>query len=395
MWEQGEPPTPKNEHLELFINYFSFKDMDTPDRKSFLKVLILLLFVVYLSGCQSLDDFNRDTMTMRVDSLRIIKPGWIGNPVDEDGKFVNHEFPANQDYNNFFLWQVSGNPQKEEKKNDSFRLKTVNASEFLKSSEEGIVLIGHASFLIRIGGKLIITDPQFTSPSMWNKRYTTLPFKIEELTGIDFILLSHDHFDHMDEESLKQLYEQNPKVIILTGLRTAPLMEEWMPGVRVMEAGWYQEYRPGTDSISVTFLPSRHWSRRGLFDQNLRLWGSFLIKSNNIKIYFGGDSGYGSHFEEVYNLFGEVDYALIGIGAYKPRWFMHQNHTSPLEALRAARLMKAKNLIPMHYGTFAMGDEPLGDPHRTVTKEYTKRKYNFKLILPDPGEKITFKQKNI
>jgi L-ascorbate metabolism protein UlaG (beta-lactamase superfamily) len=261
----------------------------------------------------------------------------------------------------------------------------------LKSKEEGIVLIGHASFLIRTGGKLIITDPQLTSPSMWNWRYSTLPFKIEELTGIDYILLSHDHFDHMDEESLKQLYKQNPNVVILTGLRTTPLMQEWMPGVRVMEAGWYQEYQTGKDSISFTFLPTRHWSRRGLFDQNLRLWGSFLIKSSDIKIYFGGDSGYGSHFEEIFNLFGEVDYAIIGIGAYKPRWFMHANHTSPLEALRAARLMKTKNLIPMHYGTFAMGDEPLGDPHRTVTREYAKRNYKFRLILPNPGEKIVFK----
>ncbi|MBN8545182.1 MAG: MBL fold metallo-hydrolase [Ignavibacteria bacterium] len=353
-------------------------------------LLLTIVMTIVFSGCVSLKDFDRATMTMRIDTLKTVKLGWKGTPVDESGRFQNHEFPADQDFNSFFLWQAWGNPEAEAKKKDTFRMKTVDATQFLKSKEEGVVLVGHASFLIRIGGKTILTDPVLTAPTAFHIRYSPLPFKTEDLRGIDYIFLSHDHRDHMDEESLKLIYKQNPDVTILTGLRTTPLLLEWLPGVKVMEAGWYQEYSLGLKDLSVIFLPSRHWSQRGPFDRNLRLWGAYLIKSGETKIYFGGDSGYGSHFKEVGELFGEVDIAMIGIGAYKPRWFMHPNHTSPLQALRGAREMKTRNLIPMHYGTFAMGDEPIGDPQRTIIKEYNKRKYKFRLLLPNPGEIIKF-----
>lgn len=354
--------------------------------------LILIIFATALGPAQATDP-DSTSRVMSIDTLVTVKPGWVGTPVDEDGRFVNHEFPAQQDFNAFFLWQAWGNPEAEAKKKDTFRLKTVNASAFLKSNEDGIVLVGHASFLIRIGGKTIITDPVFTVPSILHVRYSKLPFKPEELTNIDYIFLSHDHNDHFDRETLQQIYRQNPDVTILTGLRMGELLSEWLPGAKIYEAGWYQKYNLGEEDLEVVFLPARHWSQRGPFDRNYRLWGAFLIQSGEIKIYFGGDSGYGSLFEEVGQLFGEIDYAMIGIGAYKPRWFMQQNHTSPLMALRAARLMKVKNFIPMHYGTFAMGDEPLGDPHRTVTAEYNKRNYKFRLLLPNPGEIIRLSEK--
>ncbi len=352
--------------------------------------LIILAFAISAARATVPDSSAR---VMKIDTLTTVKPGWAGTPVDEDGRFVNHEFPSQLDFNAFFLWQAWGNPEAEAKKKDTFRLKTVSASAFLKSKEDGIVLVGHASFLIRIGGKTIITDPIFTVPSILHVRYSKLPFKPEELVNIDYIFLSHDHNDHFDRETLQQIYRQNPNVTILTGLRMGELLSEWLPGARILEAGWYQRYNLRDEGLSVVFLPSRHWSQRGPFDRNYRLWGAFLIKSGDTQIYFGGDSGYGSHFEEVGQLFGEIDFAMIGIGAYKPRWFMHQNHTSPLMALRGARLMKVKNLIPMHYGTFAMGDEPLGDPHRTVQAEYAKRNYKFRLLLPNPGEIIPLSEK--
>ncbi|GAB1348643.1 MBL fold metallo-hydrolase [Ignavibacteriales bacterium] len=374
--------------MELFTKFVAFKGMEKPNRKSLIKFLSAVILVGMLQGCQSLNDYDTKLMTIKIDTLKTVKPGWQGTPVDESGRFQNHEFPVEQDFNSFFLWQAWGNPEAEEKKKDTFRMKTVDATQFLKSNEDGIVLVGHASFLIRIGGKTILTDPVLTAPTAFHIRYTKLPFKVEDLKGIDYIILSHDHRDHMDEESLKLIYKQNHSVTVLTGLRTTPLLQEWLPGVKVMEAGWYQEYSLGLRDLSVVFLPSRHWSQRGPFDRNLRLWGAFLIKSGDTQIYFGGDSGYGSHFKEAGELFGEIDIAIIGIGAYKPRWFMHPNHTSPLQALRSAREMKTKNLIPMHYGTFAMGDEPIGDPQRTIIKEYNKRNYKFNLLLPNPGEII-------
>ncbi|MFM8588410.1 MAG: MBL fold metallo-hydrolase [Bacteroidota bacterium] len=119
-----------------------------------------------------------------------------------------------------------------------------------------------------------------------------------------------------------------------------------------------------TDSskVKIYFLPARHWSKRGLFDTNQRLWGSFIIQTLNRTIYFSGDTGYGSHFKEIGSLFKDINIAIMGIGAYEPEWFMSPNHISPKDALRAASEMSAKTFIPMHYGTFDLSDEPLFEP---------------------------------
>jgi L-ascorbate metabolism protein UlaG (beta-lactamase superfamily) len=108
-------------------------------------------------------------------------------------------------------------------------------------------------------------------------------------------------------------------------------------------------------------MPAQHWAKRGLFDYNEHLWGAFVIQSENITIYFSGDTGYNTHLKEVGDYFN-VDYCIIGIGAYQPEWFMKQNHISPKDALRAAEEMRAKKMIPMHFGCFDLSDEPVMEP---------------------------------
>ncbi|HSK74236.1 MAG TPA: MBL fold metallo-hydrolase, partial [Pyrinomonadaceae bacterium] len=120
------------------------------------------------------------------------------------------------------------------------------------------------------------------------------------------------------------------------------------------------------ENLKIFFLPVRHWSRRGLFDTNERLWGGFIIQSRNATIYFSGDSGFDSHYIEAGELFPEIDYFIIGIGGYKPRWFMEPNHNTPEEAFQAFTDAKAKYLVPMHFGRFNLADEPPNEPLRLL-----------------------------
>lgn len=360
-------------------------------KKNKILLLILSSVVAVLAIFLTVEALTDDKRLKYNPELKFVKENWHGNPLDKDGLYVNHECPMTNDITRVIKWQLSKNPQKEEKMNDTFRLKTINADEFLKSDKDGMIWIGHASFLFRIKGKLLITDPVFTTPSPLMKRYSSLPFDPYMLTGVDYILITHDHYDHLNKESIKLLVKNNPKVVVLTGLELGQYINDWLNGNDYIESGWYQQYNLENEEIRITYLPSRHWSSRGLGANNKRLWGAFMIQTDTLSIYFGGDSGYGSHFAEVKELFGNVDYAIIGIGAYKPEWFMSPAHLGPADGLKAANDMSATNLIPMHFGTFDLSDEPIGDPYREVHKFYNSDyKDKLKLITPDIGQIINF-----
>jgi L-ascorbate metabolism protein UlaG (beta-lactamase superfamily) len=169
----------------------------------------------------------------------------------------------------------------------------------------------------------------------------------------------------LDELSLKILSRNNPRCKYITGLRIHELIRKFTGSSDITTMGWYQQLEL-SQGIRISYLPTRHWGRRGLSDTNKRLWGSFFIQVGEQHIYFGGDSGYGNHFAEVKSLFGYVNIAMLGIGAYKPEWFMSPSHTSPALALKAAEDLGVKTFIPMHYGTFDLADEPLHDPIQTL-----------------------------
>jgi L-ascorbate metabolism protein UlaG (beta-lactamase superfamily) len=132
----------------------------------------------------------------------------------------------------------------------------------------------------------------------------------------------------------------------------------------------------------------RHWSRRGLSDKNRRLWGGFVIESRSATVYFGGDSGFGRHYRETAEAFPDIDYFLIGIGGYEPRWFMEPNHNTPAEAIKAFLEAGAKTLVPMHYATFDLSDEPPGAPLRELTAEAEKAKITDKIKVLNINEHI-------
>jgi L-ascorbate metabolism protein UlaG (beta-lactamase superfamily) len=183
-------------------------------------------------------------------------------------------------------------------------------------------------------------------------------------------LLSHDHRDHADEDSIRAIAEKFPQARFYGGLRMEELLKDWItPTNEVQTAGWFQQFDLPDDALKITFLPVRHWCKRGIFDTNHILWGGYVIEGAGKTIYFSGDSGFGSHYRETAASFPQIDYFLIGIGAYKPRWMMEENHNSPEEAVRAFTEANGKTLVPMHYGRFDMADEPPSEPLKLLNAE--------------------------
>ena len=285
---------------------------------------------------------------------------WKGTPQRSDGTFQNLHHPFESSLYSVLKWKLEANPQAAAKKSDLRRLAVEQIPQLGSSSKDSIIWLGHASYLIRLAGVTILIDPVWLEN--WAlKRYSALPFDPAELREVDYILLSHDHRDHCDEATLTLLGQLVPTAKILTGLNMGSLLQPWLPKNSIQEAGWYQSYDL-SQSLRITFVPTRHWSKRGLFDTNQRLWGGFFLESQERSIYFMGDSGDGPHFKQIAETLGSPDYALMGVGAFKPEWFMHPSHTSPSDAAKAFREMGAKKFVPMHFGTFDLADDRLLEP---------------------------------
>ncbi len=336
-------------------------------------IVILIIFLALITFVfYSEIDEAFVTGHIKNENLKTVKDDWKGTPLDQKERFVNVEHPFLPSTFELLKWQLSSNKFSEEKKNDKQRLKVLDPTDFLNSEKDGILWLGHASIYIRLKGKTILIDPVFGEPS-FVKRFVEVPNPIEKIKQIDYILLSHDHRDHCDETTLKQLADKFPNAKFLGGLRMNELFKDWTINKNeTKNAGWYQQFESNDENLKITFVPVRHWSRRGLFDTNYRLWGGFVIESGDTKIYHGGDSGYGSHYKELGETFGEIDYFIVGIGAYEPRWFMKANHNNPADVVRAFQDAKAKFLIPMHYGTFDLSDEPPSQPLSFLKEEAKK-----------------------
>lgn len=332
--------------------------------------MVFLIVILILAAAAFWSDLDGQIPGGRVknDGLPVIKPGWEGNLIDQHGRFINEEFPFLPKTRQLIAWQLSINKFRDEKRNDTARVVVRDPSAFLAGDQDGVLWLGHASFFIRLNGVSILTDPIFDTPRLF-RRWVEVPSQLEQIRAVDYVLLSHDHRDHADESSLRKIAARFPNAVFIGGLKMDDIFNEWKTASNpVKTAGWFQKY--DTDGpVKFYFVPTRHWSRRGLFDTNRRLWGSYVIESEAATIYFGGDSGYGRHYREIGELFPNIDYFLIGIGAYAPRWFMEPNHNNPGDVVKAFREAGARTLVPMHYGTFDLSDEPPGQPLKYLLAE--------------------------
>jgi L-ascorbate metabolism protein UlaG (beta-lactamase superfamily) len=296
--------------------------------------------------------------------LVTIKNGYPGNEI-KNGMFSNYEEVPLPKFNTIIKWQFTKNPQRDEKKKDTWKPDIVRNDAIFTDRKDKIVWLGHASFLITINGKNLLIDPVFNDIP-FIKRIVGIPFDRKNVKQIDYVLLSHAHFDHCDKESFKTLAQNHSRLKVLTGLNMQSLLHSFAKNMEVQEAGWYQQYKIDSDEIEIYYLPAFHWYKRTLNDINKRLWGSFIIKTKTHTIFFMGDSGYNTHFKEIASYFPNIDICIMGVGAYKPSYIMKTSHTSPEDAVKAFHDLGGKTFIPMHYGTYDLADEPLGEPVRIL-----------------------------
>lgn len=318
----------------------------------------------------------------RNEGLRSIHPHWRGNPT-VNGKFFNRQHRWKPGMGSVLKWRFSPNPQRKKKRTIKWNPKVHYLTSLEKVVGNSLIWLGHNSFFLQLGGKRLMIDPVYGSIP-FVKRRSQFPADPSIFRQIDYLLISHDHFDHLDKPSVARLVADNPQLKLFCGLNTGALIKSWFSNLEVIEAAWYEQYVDG--DFRLTFLPAQHWSKRGVSDGGERLWGSFMIQGDGITIYNSGDTGYARHFEEIAGFFSHIDYCMVGIGAYKPRWFMKPNHISPYDALTASADLHAKVTIPMHYGTFDLSDEPLFDPPHVFAAEAKKR--GMPVIIPELGEII-------
>ena len=232
-----------------------------------------------------------------------------------------------------------------------------------------VTWIGHASVLLRLGGINVLTDPHFSeraSPVSFAgpKRYHPPGVALADLPQIDAVVISHNHYDHLDVDSVRQLHQRSGGTLhFFVPLGLKPWFAEL--GIdSVTELDWWDhaEFR----GVRFTLTPAQHWSARSLFDRNRTLWGGWAISAPDLHFFFIGDTGYSPDFGEIGRRLGPFDLAAIPIGAYEPRWFMRAQHVDPAESLRIHRDLRARQSLGVHWGAFEMADEALDEPPRAL-----------------------------
>jgi N-acyl-phosphatidylethanolamine-hydrolysing phospholipase D len=242
--------------------------------------------------------------------------------------------------------------------------------------------IGHSTTLLQIGGINVLTDPVFSErafPVQWMgpRRVMDPAVAIDALPPLDVVLLSHNHYDHLDRPAVKRLARAHPDATWIVPLRLGRYIRPW--GARdIIELDWWQE--AASRGLGVTATPARHFSARRAGDRNRSLWCGFALALDGMRLWFAGDTAYHPEFAEIGARCGPFDFVMIPIGAYEPRWFMERVHVNPEEAVRiygdvtaAHAAASAPLMLGIHWGTFRLTDEPMDEPPRLTLQHWRER----------------------
>ena len=257
----------------------------------------------------------------------------------------------------------------------------------LRAESPHLTWIGHATYALRLAKKMIVTDPVWSERVGPQKRKAKPGVALEKMPRIDVVTVSHTHFDHLDMPTLKRIGKD---ALYVVPKDCGDLLSDFP---RVVELGWWESHQEG--DLKITCVPAQHWSMRMPWDRNKRLWGGFVIESSDPVFggtaYHAGDTAFSERvFREIGERFRTLDWAMLPIGAYDPEWFMSGQHMGPEDAVRAFEILGAKTLCAMHWGTFKLTDEPLGEPPERVRACWDKRdRGDTKLYVPDVGETIS------
>jgi len=252
---------------------------------------------------------------------------------------------------------------------------TIPASSGLKPQSQvdglSITCIGHASLLIQAAGINILIDPVWSdrvSPfrALGPRRYNPPAVSLTDLPPIHAILVSHNHYDHMDTATIAAIHEQH-QCVVIAPLGNDAVIHKDAPHIPVQTGDWWQAF-PLSSKVRATIVPAYHWSARGFGDRRQALWCGFFLDTPAGRVYCAGDTAYqdGKIFAEIRDRCGAPSVAILPIGAYAPRWFMSTQHTDPAEALQIANDVGAQHLLGIHWGTFQLTDEPCDEPPRLL-----------------------------
>jgi len=259
----------------------------------------------------------------------------------------------------------------------------------LYNNDNYAIWIGHSTFLIKKEGLTILTDPIFSDRAspfgfIGPKRLMPPAISISELPKIDVITISHNHYDHLDISSLRNLSKLYPETLFFIPAGDKRLLEK--NNIKnVHEFKWWNSFK--LKDFEFTFTPVKHWSKRGLFDRNKSLWGGWFIQHDDYSIYHAGDTGYSNDFIETKLRLGAPKYAFIPIGAYDPEWFMSDSHVNPEEAVQIMLDLEAEKGFGMHWATFTLTDEDTIEPKVRLENATTKLG-NLDFVSLVPGDVI-------
>ncbi|BCS97964.1 hydrolase [Desulfoluna limicola] len=251
-----------------------------------------------------------------------------------------------------------------------------------------VTWLGHSTALIEIEGKRILTDPVFARrvsplPFLGPKRfYEEMPIKLETLPELDLVIISHNHYDHLDKGTIQAIHQKSRRFLVPLGI--GPSLIRW--GVnqeKITEMDWWDEVRID-DSLRVAATPSRHFSGRGLFDRNKTLWCSWALLGDTQRLFFSGDSGYFDGFKTIGEKYGPFDITLIECGAYSSHWA--PIHMVPEESAQAHQDLKGRLMMPIHWGTFNLALHDWRDPMKRLHNAASLA--NMSVVTPVPGETI-------
>jgi N-acyl-phosphatidylethanolamine-hydrolysing phospholipase D len=282
-------------------------------------------------------------------------------PHERDGRFFTPwvAFPVR--FGDGLRWWLSRNPYDKSKTPEAPRVVANDGASLAgREASASVTWVGHATLAVHDDDDVFLTDPHWGKRAFWPRRQVPPGIPIEAVPDDAFAVVSHNHYDHLDEWTVEHL---PPTMTWFVPLGYADWFRD-RGQENVVELDWWQSTRHGR--WTVTCLPSQHWTRRVGMGQNEVLWCSWLIDSGERRYFFAGDTGYFHGFKEFGRRYGPIDVAMLPIGAYEPRWFMHYQHLDPADAWRAFQDLDARWMLPMHWGTFDLTDEPLDLPPREL-----------------------------
>jgi L-ascorbate metabolism protein UlaG (beta-lactamase superfamily) len=344
-------------------------------------IVIMMLVSGTMFACGNTNSHTQKEREKRMQDSLQYKDGTFVNPID-----VPMIAPGS-------TWELIKKytiiPRIDPKPAGELPVKPIQQNNWTEIDKENLLFawLGHSSILIAMDGKMVLVDPVFekrASPFTWvgPKRFHPAPVTVQGLPLIDVVLITHDHYDHLEKPTIKQL--DNKTNLFLVPLGIGELLEKWgITPKKIVELDWW-EHR-NVDSLLFTATPAVHYASRGLFDRNKRLWCSWSMQGQNRKIFISGDSGYFDRFKIIGEKLGPFDITLLKIGSYDKTW--KQIHMTPEEAVQQHRDLRGDILVPLHWATFDLGLHPWYEPiERMLT---AARETDAHIITPIIGQQVS------